>query len=66
VAAARRAFGRFDAGLNVASLHKGKLYPDGPPARGAGADRATMVAAARRRARGERGAHDIGSVIDTS
>lgn len=31
VAAARRVFGRFDAALNVASLHVSKLYPDGPP-----------------------------------
>jgi hypothetical protein len=31
VAAARRIFGRFDAALNVASLHVTKLYPDGPP-----------------------------------
>ncbi|TMQ15346.1 MAG: hypothetical protein E6J91_13655 [Deltaproteobacteria bacterium] len=66
MAAARRVFGRFDAGLNVASLHNGKLYPDGPPARGAHPDWPATVAAARRRARGERGAHDIGSVIDTS
>jgi hypothetical protein len=33
VAAARRIFGRFDAALNVASLHVSRLYPDGPPAR---------------------------------
>ena len=31
VAAARRIFGRFDAALNVASLHVTTLYPDGPP-----------------------------------
>jgi hypothetical protein len=30
-AAARRVFGRFDAALNVASLHVARLYPDGPP-----------------------------------
>ncbi|TMQ15325.1 MAG: hypothetical protein E6J91_13540 [Deltaproteobacteria bacterium] len=50
VAAARRVFGRFDAGLNVASLHNGKLYPDGPPARGAHPDWPATVAAARRHA----------------
>ena len=43
-AAARRIFGRFDAALNLAALHNAKLYPDGPPARGAG--RGTAVAAA--------------------
>jgi hypothetical protein len=31
VAATRRVFGRFEAGLNVAALHVSKLYPDGPP-----------------------------------
>jgi hypothetical protein len=36
VAAARRIFGRFDAALNVASLHVATLYPDGPPPRRAG------------------------------
>jgi hypothetical protein len=33
VAATRRLFGRFEAGLNVAALHVSKLYPDGPPER---------------------------------
>jgi hypothetical protein len=33
VAAARKVFGRFDAALNVASLHVSKMYPDGAPAR---------------------------------
>jgi hypothetical protein len=33
VAATRRVFGRFDAALNVASLHVSKMYPDGAPAR---------------------------------
>jgi hypothetical protein len=39
VAAIRRVFGRFDAAMNVAALHVSKLYPDGPPPRGAGPDR---------------------------
>lgn len=30
-AAARRIFGRFDAALNVASLHFAKMYPEGRP-----------------------------------
>jgi hypothetical protein len=46
VAAARRVFGRFDAALNVAALHNARLYPDGPPARGASATRPATVAAA--------------------
>ena len=36
VAATRRVFGRFEAGLNVAALHVSKLYPDGPPSRSSG------------------------------
>jgi hypothetical protein len=35
VAACRRVFGRFEAALNVAALHNAKLYPEGPPVRGA-------------------------------
>jgi len=34
VAATPKIFGRFEAALNVASLHVSKLYPDGPPTRG--------------------------------
>jgi hypothetical protein len=45
VAAARRVFGRFDAALNVAALHNAKLYPEGPPARGASPGRPTTVVA---------------------
>ena len=48
VAAIRRVFGRFEAALNVAALHVSKLYPDGPPARGAGPVRQTMVTRPRR------------------
>ena len=33
VPATLRIFGRFDAAMNVASLHVSKLYPDGAPAR---------------------------------
>jgi hypothetical protein len=39
VSAIRRVFGRFEAAMNVAALHVSKLYPDGPPSRGAGLDR---------------------------
>jgi hypothetical protein len=39
VAAARRVFGRFEAALNVAALHNARLYPEGPPTRGASAGR---------------------------
>lgn len=46
VAAIRRVFGRFDAALNLAALHNARLYPEGPPARGAGAARAAIAAAA--------------------
>lgn len=46
VAAARRIFGRFDAALNVASLHVSKLYPDGPPTNRAGVRRAPAATAA--------------------
>jgi hypothetical protein len=46
VAAIRRVFGRFDAALNVAALHNAKLYPDGPPARGASPGRQATLAAA--------------------
>lgn len=45
-AAARRIFGRFDAALNVASLHVAKLYPDGPPAARGGARQQAAAAAA--------------------
>lgn len=45
-AAARRIFGRFDAALNVASLHVAKLYPDGPPPKNASARAAAAAAAA--------------------
>jgi hypothetical protein len=41
VAAIRRVFGRFEAALNVAALHNSKLYPEGPPVRGASAGRQT-------------------------
>ena len=44
-AAARRIFGRFDAALNVASLHVSKLYPDGPPPKNASARAAAAAAA---------------------
>jgi hypothetical protein len=50
VAAVRRIFGRFDAALNVAALHNAKLYPEGPPARGASSGLPTTVATARRHA----------------
>ena len=50
VAAVRRIFGRFDAALNVAALHNAKLYPEGPPARGASPGRPTTIAAAMRNA----------------
>ncbi|MFT3695840.1 MAG: hypothetical protein QM831_22075 [Kofleriaceae bacterium] len=33
VAAAKKTFGRFEAALNVASLHLSTMYPDGPPSR---------------------------------
>lgn len=46
VAAIRRVFGRFDAALNLAALHNSRLYPDGPPARGASAGRPATLAAA--------------------
>lgn len=46
VAAIRRVFGRFDAALNLAALHNSKLYPEGPPARGAGPGRQTTLAVA--------------------
>jgi len=46
VAAIRRVFGRFDAALNLAALHNSKLYPEGPPARGAGPGRQTVLAVA--------------------
>ena len=46
VAAIRRVFGRFDAALNVAALHNSKLYPEGPPARGASAGRQAALAVA--------------------
>jgi hypothetical protein len=46
VAAIRRVFGRFEAALNVAALHNAKLYPEGPPARGASPGRRTTFAAA--------------------
>lgn len=46
VAAIRRIFGRFEAALNVAALHNSKLYPEGPPARGASPGRRTTLAAA--------------------
>jgi hypothetical protein len=48
VTAARRIFGRFDAALNLAALHNAKLYPEGPPARGAGRGGPTTVAAGSR------------------
>jgi hypothetical protein len=48
VTAARRIFGRFDAALNLAALHNAKLYPEGPPARGAGRGGPSTVAVARR------------------
>lgn len=44
VAAIRRVFGRFDAALNLAALHNSRLYPDGPPARGASAGRQATLA----------------------
>jgi len=44
VAAIRRVFGRFEAALNVAALHNAKLYPEGPPARGASSGRAPAAA----------------------
>lgn len=48
VAAIRRVFGRFDAALNLAALHNARLYPEGPPTRGAGvgAGRPAIAAAA--------------------
>src|ERR1041385_6229686 len=46
VAAIRRVFGRFDAALNLAALHNSRLYPDGPPTRGAGPGRPAIAAAA--------------------
>lgn len=46
VAAIRRVFGRFEAALNVAALHNSKLYPEGPPVRGASPGRRTTLAAA--------------------
>ena len=46
VAAIRRVFGRFDAALNLAALHNSRLYPDGPPARGASAGRQATFAVA--------------------
>jgi hypothetical protein len=46
VAAIRRVFGRFDAALNLAALHNSKLYPEGPPARGAGPGRQAVLAVA--------------------
>jgi hypothetical protein len=46
VAAIRRVFGRFDAALNLAALHNARLYPEGPPVRGAGAGRPAIAAAA--------------------
>lgn len=33
VAAIRRVFGRFEAALNVAALHRAKMYPEGTPPR---------------------------------
>jgi hypothetical protein len=46
VAAIRRVFGRFDAALNLAALHNSRLYPEGPPARGASAARQATLAVA--------------------
>lgn len=46
VAAIRRVFGRFDAALNLAALHNARLYPEGPPVRGAGAGRPEIADAA--------------------
>lgn len=46
VAAIRRVFGRFDAALNLAALHNSKLYPEGPPSRGASAGRQATFAVA--------------------
>jgi len=46
VVAIRRVFGRFDAALNLAALHNARLYPEGPPTRGAGASRPAIAAAA--------------------
>jgi hypothetical protein len=45
VAASRRVFGRFEAALNLAALHNAKLYPEGPPARGASSPPRTALAA---------------------
>ncbi|HEX3479696.1 MAG TPA: hypothetical protein VHT91_31955 [Kofleriaceae bacterium] len=45
VAAIRRVFGRFDAALNLAALHNARLYPEGPPVRGASAGRPAIAAA---------------------
>ena len=48
VAAARRVFGRFEAAMNVAVLHNARLYPEGPPTRGATPGQLAMTAAASR------------------
>jgi hypothetical protein len=45
VAASRRVFGRFEAALNLAALHNAKLYPEGPPVRGASAGLRAALAA---------------------
>jgi hypothetical protein len=45
VAAIRRVFGRFDAALNLAALHNARLYPEGPPTRGASSGRPAIAAA---------------------